>query len=915
MAIQFARARVISPTGNKPRSAVAASAYNGRSVGIDHTTGERFDFRNRGADLVDSGFLLPSNAPEWAADMQRLWNEATEAEKVTDRKTKERRFSQNGSPQVARELVLALPKELTDEQNRDLALAYIMARHDGPGGQKVAIQWAIHRDPEGKNPHLHLMESTRELTGKGFGKKDRRLNPEFNKGQIVPDQLGSRWAEFQNTYFRERGFKLAVDPTRIVPDRHMNSALYIEESKRQEQRDQLERENREATRDPEKVLIHVTAHKATFSVQDIDRYLVKGGLDDAERLEVRSAILDRGDLVALAGERYTTQAILDQEQAVLGYADKLNTSGGFAVSRTVAQLATSSRTMDAEQMNAFDVATKANAIAIIQGRAGTGKSYTMGAIRDAYEAEGYRVVGLAPTNAVAADMRADGFKEGRTIASEMLRQQNEREVWDSRTVVVVDEMGMVSTRDMERMLARAEAAGAKVIGFGDDRQLQSVERGGMFPLLAEKAPSTELKSVRRQEMDWMREASEAAADGNISAAVKTYDERGNVLWSADLDKARAELVQDWKAATESTGDMPAVYASTNAQVHALNTEIRLARKELGQLGTMSHAFEVEKREDKRTILLSENDRIIFTSSVRDRATGLDLRNGEAGTVTKIEGSRITVRTDGASSRTFTFDGDENRGWDLGYASTVYKSQGKTKGQAWALHDSKFAWNSSTAYVGLTRHKNDFRLYANRDMAKNAQELGWRMSRKGDNGAASAFKRAEVAVPSLPAQRATATPVGVAEKLAALREQEAQRVADRERSAAQARMRDILNSLRESEYSMQQSLRFLEKKGAAIWDKAQRDNPDDIPAAQAQASKDLRREYNSEFNSRVWPATPTEHFRAHCDTFREASKVNEHQAPLKERNLMLEAEQRAEAKRAQEMAEGRISKPKDRGLGL
>lgn len=797
MAIQFARARVISPTGNKPRSAVAASAYNGRNVGIDQTTGERFDFRTRGADLVDGGFLLPRNAPEWAADMQRLWNEATEAEKVTDRKTKERRFSQNGSPQVAREIVLALPKELTDEQNRDLALAYITARHGGPDGQKVAVQWAIHRDQEGKNPHLHLLESTRELTGKGFGKKDRSLNPEFNKGQIVPDHLGKRWAEFQNSYFRERGFNLEVDPTRIIPDRHLGAALYIKESKRQEQRDQLERENSEATREPEKVLSHVTTHKATFTVRDIDRYLEKGGLDEVERLEVRSAILDRADLVALEGDRYSIQAILDQEQAVLVHANKLNTSGGFAVGRAASFDATESRTMDAEQLEAFKVATRANGIAIIQGRAGTGKSYTMGAIRDAYEAEGYRVVGLAPTNTVAADMRADGFKEGRTIASEMLRQQNEREVWGRRTIVVVDEMGMVSTRDMKRLLARAEAAGAKVIGFGDDRQLQSVERGGMFPLLAERASSAELKSVRRQEQDWMREASAAAADGNIAAAVSAYDRRGNVLWSVDLDKARAELVQDWKAATESTGDMAAVYASTNAQVQVLNAELRLARQELGQLGTVSHTFEVEKREEKHTVMLSENDRIIFTSSVRDRATGLDLRNGEAGTVLKIEDGRVTVRTDGDSGRIFTFDAAENRGWDLGYASTVYKSQGRTKGQAWALHDSKFAWNSSTAYVGLTRHKIDFRLYASREMAKNAQHLGWQMNRRGDNAAALSFQRSEAERNNSRqvSDALTGKPRSVADRMKSLRDNDHEQAPRGKKAGEEISIADRMSDLR------------------------------------------------------------------------------------------------------------------------
>src|ERR1700676_1312147 len=59
-------------------------------------------------------------------------------------------------------------------------------------------------------------------------------------------------------------------------------------------------------------------------------------------------------------------------------------------------------------------ANKASALALIDGQAGTGKRYTMAGIREAYEAGGYRVVGLAPTNAVAQDMQRDGFRHART---------------------------------------------------------------------------------------------------------------------------------------------------------------------------------------------------------------------------------------------------------------------------------------------------------------------------------------------------------------------------------------------------------------------------------------------------------------------------------------------------------------------
>ena len=111
-------------------------------------------------------------------------------------------------------------------------------------------------------------------------------------------------------------------------------------------------------------------------------------------------------------------------------------------------------------------------LAIIDGQAGTGKSFTMAAIREAYEAAGYRVIGLAPTNAVAQDMRARRLRPrgDRSIAS-CSRSTTAARNWDSRTVVIVDEAAMLDTKLMAMVTAHAHDAGAKLILVGDDRQL------------------------------------------------------------------------------------------------------------------------------------------------------------------------------------------------------------------------------------------------------------------------------------------------------------------------------------------------------------------------------------------------------------------------------------------------------------
>lgn len=746
MAIEFARVEILH-AGSK--SAPAKSAYIGRSKARDWQSGESYNFERQGG-LIDSGFVLPADAPEWAADMDRLWNEAQEAEYTTDRKTGERRLKSYGRqkdgsagrPQVARDISLALPRELSDEQNRQLLTEFIDQKF---GKSNVAVQWAIHRDDANHNPHAHLLVSTRRLTARGFGTKARELNPDFLAGGVIrPDHFARQWAEFQNEFFISRGMELRVDPTRIVASRHNGPARYIEDSRRQIENGQLTAEALEKARDPEKLLEHLTSRRATFSERDVDWHLKKVGLDEQEREAIKAQIMERPELIRLRDDAdaqlFTTTTVWEQEKRVADAATSLVQDQRLAASDRARRQAAHSRTMDDEQLSAFAYATSAGRLAVVKGRAGTGKSYTMGAIREAYEADGFRVVGLAPTNTVAADMRADGFKEGRTIASEILRQQHEREVWDSRTVIMLDEFGMVSTRDMEMILARAEATGSKVIAFGDDRQLASVERGGMFGYVADLANARELTTVRRQSVDWQRTASEAASRGEIGTALQAYQDRGYIRWADDMEKARADLVRDWReAAQDDAESAPFVYAATNDAVNRFNDEIRNVRKELGQLDRDEHHFVVEKAGRTRQVDVSAGDRVLFNKSVKDRQTGLDLRNGEFGVVERIEGERMTVRTDGG--RVVSFDAREHNGWDLGYAGTVYKGQGKTQGRVWAFHDSAAAWRAETSYVGLTRHKAELRIYANRQTApRGVEDLGRSMQRQSDNRPALAMQR-------------------------------------------------------------------------------------------------------------------------------------------------------------------------------
>ena len=186
---------------------------------------------------------------------------------------------------------------------------------------------------------------------------------------------------------------------------------------------------------------------------------------------------------------------------------------------------------------------KPGGLAVIAGESGTGKSTTLAAVRDAYEEAGYRVVGMAWTNAVVEDMRRDGFRDATTIASELRRVETGTSRWDSRTVLIVDEAGMLSTKHLAAVTAAARTAGAKLILAGDDQQLASIERGGLFGALREQHGAAELHEVVRVSNAEQKRAFNLMHKGEFLPALGIFARQGAINWSGRQDEAFVGLVK------------------------------------------------------------------------------------------------------------------------------------------------------------------------------------------------------------------------------------------------------------------------------------------------------------------------------------------------------------------------------------
>jgi Ti-type conjugative transfer relaxase TraA len=719
-------------------SVVGLAAYIARARRSDDS-GSVYNFAHRGAELLGHGLILPGDAPDWAHDPAALWRAAERAEQTIDRQSGERRWKKGG--QIARHMTIALPREVTPEQRQAMLLAFI-ATELQPERHGVAIEWAIHADDH--NPHAHLLISTRALGAAGFGKKARAMNPGFasrGAAHFVSDgdDWDKRWAAFQDAWFARAGLAVAVPERRGMAEPHYRRGQMRSEAVCRE-RDAIAEANAAVAevrkRDPEAILASLTAHKSIFTARDLRRALNASGLEGEARAALEAALRTHPETVALVDRRgegigWTTKTARAEEVFIRESAKRLAETSVQALNAAAQRLLDAAELSDEQRQAAARMTTRSR-LAIVIGRAGTGKSHTLQAVRRAFEQAGKRVIGLAPTNAVVADLRRDGYRRAATLHRELGALARDPKRWDRNTVVMVDEAAMVDNTMLATLLAAAEQSGARLILAGDDRQFASVARGGMFSELVAEHGAAELTEVRRQRQAYQAQASADFARGDILTALRAYDQRGQIVWCDSLEAARAQAV-----AAQAEEAVPGfLYASTNDEVEALNRREQQRRREARE--AVGERFVAQDFETVRgAVSLAAGERVQFYRT--DRAIGVAA--SEFGTVRRVTAEWLeVVKDDGA---VIGFDPSAFDQWGLGYSGTGYKGQGKTQPRTAAVYDNPFAWDARAAYVIGTRHRDDYRLFVPRDLAPDLDALAEQiLRRRDDRGSSLRFATAE-----------------------------------------------------------------------------------------------------------------------------------------------------------------------------
>ncbi len=411
--------------------------------------------------------------------------------------------------------------------------------------------------------------------------------------------------------------------------------------------------------------------------------------------------LGNGQVVPAVNDatRYSTKELLRLEQRLLrSAADRQEDAIAVADTRVVRDTLRRRHSLSPEQRAMVsELTSSGRGVEVVVGKAGTGKTFALDAAREAWESSGIKVIGCALSARASKELEAGSGIESCTIAALM------RDLDDCRaprlernSVVVVDEAGMVGTRQLDALLDHAQDAGAKVVLVGDDKQLPEIAAGGAFRALKDKLPTIELSDVRRQRNPWEWDALELLREGRAAEAIEVYGDRARLMVGKNAAETRAALVADWWNASQD-GEAVMI-AARKADVADLNDKARAILQAEGALGEIELTVGGRSFSAGDAVMTLRNDR------------GLGVINGTRGVVESVNPHEreLEVRLDDDRLVSLTSDYVEAGHVTHAYAITGHKAQGMTTERAFVLGDDSMyrEWG----YVAMSRGREENRLY-------------------------------------------------------------------------------------------------------------------------------------------------------------------------------------------------------------
>jgi conjugative relaxase-like TrwC/TraI family protein len=437
-----------------------------------------------------------------------------------------------------------------------------------------------------------------------------------------------------------------------------------------------------------------------------------------------------GRAVKLPGERiYSTTSMLALEhRALAAYERGREAGGGIVPAECAKQVLGTERfaRLSTEQRRFVESLTSSGMrIQAGVGAAGSGKTTALEAAVACWQAGGYRVLGAAVGGTQAVVLSEETGIEGRTVASVLARyfDRGDFASIDARTVLLVDEASLVSTRDFVALARATEETGAILRLVGDPAQHSAVAAGGIFRYLTEHHPdeTPALSHLYRQQGEEMAEVRLANAEyreGKVTEALERLRRDGRITEAESADEAYDLLTCAWYAErSKRVAEPERRWSAMTAEHHFERRELNVrARALLADDGTLSgpelRVAELSFRSGDEVIARITDRSLRTEGAARDAY----VRNGSLGTVVDVHEHGVVVDFERWGRVAVPLSYLERKvsagivgGLQHAYALTSHAAQGKTFAVAAPLVTD--ASSPEGVYVGITRGQFDLQAVA------------------------------------------------------------------------------------------------------------------------------------------------------------------------------------------------------------
>jgi conjugative relaxase-like TrwC/TraI family protein len=486
-------------------------------------------------------------------------------------------------------------------------------------------------------------------------------------------------------------------------------------------------------------------------------------------LEINQALDQYPELITTQDGRLTTQKALDREQYILDTANQTqNTQPPLSTPQNIQRTAQECNLNEGQTQGLEHIATSQDFITLVQGNAGAGKTYTLKAFRDCLlETQCDQLKGLAPSAAAAQTLTQEANIESMTVDRYLLASS---EIQQQGKILIVDEAGMLSSQQMERLIRKAQEQQTRLILVGDTKQLSAIEAGAPFRLLQSRS---DLKTVTieqnlRQRVPHLFDAANLAAQHRTNEALTRLDRSDCIQEISDPAERNQSVVKQYLARDPREQAQTLILCDTNQDRRDITAQIRAAYLQSDRLGQDAQTIQIlypkslDKQATAQAYHYSIGDVIRFqrlskqfpkpyyrvteiqdnTLILKDRENQLkelplhkykerevfgcqtlEIREGDRLRFTRnhrdhnqTNGQSFTIESLNPDStitvrtkgQRYTLTADQLLHSDYAYCRTVYSAQGWTSAEAiWAPSQNP---GQEQTYVALTRAKDSLQIF-------------------------------------------------------------------------------------------------------------------------------------------------------------------------------------------------------------